>query len=128
MTEQQSWKSCKYHLGNLEINIDEIAKTNAQVGLLRAIMPESDEDKLFRTAGINRRYYCTNPGLIKLEVYGRDGLPKKKNGYIPVAQLFHLDIPDDSSIDWFGNDRYYLELAICNGLRMCSHCRFYKEK
>lgn len=128
MTEQQSWESCKHHLGDLEKNIDEIAKTNIKVKLMRAIIPETDEDKLFIKEGINRWYYCTSPELIELGTYRRDGVPKKKEGYIPVAQLFHLDISDDQSLDWFGSDRHYLELAISDGLKMCSHCKFYEIK
>lgn len=128
MTEQQSWEGCKYHLGNLERNLEKIAKTNPQVKLMRAIIPKTDEEKLFEKEGVNQWYYCTNPELIELGVYKRDGVPKKKEGYIPVAQLFHLNISDDSSLDWFSNDRHYLELAIRDGLRMCVHCKFYEKK
>jgi len=128
MSEKQSWKSCKHHLGDLERNIDTIAKANSQVRLMRAIIPESEKDKLFKKEGINQWYYCTHPELIKLEVYRQDGIPNKKEGYTSVAQLFHLDIPEDPSLDWFGSDKHYLESAIADGLRMCAHCKFYKKK
>jgi len=128
MLERQSWKSCRYHLGDLEINLDSIAKTRYEIKLIRAIFPETKCDELFRKEGINQRYYCTNSKLIELNVYRRDGIPKKKEGFIRVAQLFHLDISDDPSLDWFGNDRRYLKIAIEDGLRMCTHCRFYEEK
>jgi hypothetical protein len=128
MAEKQSWENCKYHLGNLERDIESITKTNPQARLMRAIIPETEENKLFKKEGVNQWYYCTYSKLIELGVYRRDGIPNKKKRYIPVAQLFHLNILEDSSLDWFGSDRHHLESTIEHGLRMCAHCKFYKKK
>jgi hypothetical protein len=62
------------------------------------------------------------------EFYRRDGVPKKKEMYLLIAQLFHLDISDNPSLDWFGNGRNYLDFKIEYRLRMCTHDKFYEKK
>ncbi len=63
-----------------------------------------------------------------LKVYKRDGIPNKKKGYTYAAQLFHLDISNCPSLDWFGEDRVDLDIAAKYGLAMCVHCKFYEKK
>jgi hypothetical protein len=125
MPEQQSWESCKYHLGNLDIDLEDIARTDTRVKLWLAIFPRTALDELFRKEGINQQYYCTNSELVKLQAYWLDELIIKKKEYIPVARLFSLDISTGPGLDWFGSDRRDLERAIKDGLRMCAHCKFY---
>jgi hypothetical protein len=125
MAKIQSWESCRYHLGNLDINLEEIAKTNSTVRLWLAVIPMEKTSGLFSKEGVNETYYCTNKKLVELRTYSTDELASKNNSYTPVARLFRADV-SDGQVDWFGEDRNSLENAIKKGLRMCGHCKFYK--
>lgn len=127
MTNNQAWENCKYHIGDLDINLEEISKTNNTVKLLSAIFKESDEARLLRINGVNQEYNCKNSEIIKLQIYPKNGMSKEKQGdYDIVAKLFHLDISNDER-DLFGEDRDCLDNIIDYGLRMCKHCKFYER-
>ncbi|MCP3682899.1 MAG: hypothetical protein GY861_09435 [bacterium] len=127
MTEEQSWDTCKHHLGDLDIDLDAIAKAKNEVSLMRKIFPESERDAIFREECINQWHYCTHPELIASNAYLGDGIPNEQGGYTPVALLFVLGLIDDPSHDWLGEDKFHLDNAIKQGLAMCTHCKYHES-
>lgn len=128
MGDEQSWFSCRYAFGNLDKKLETLKNHPRYEEMLKLINEEKECDKLLREEGIHRFYYCMCPEMVSLGHYNREGIANAAGGYTPVVKLFVLPASEwyEAGADLFGQERWLLEVKIQEGLRMCTHCKFYE--
>ena len=135
----QDWISCRYSVGNLEIDPKkDILLASLEERLLRKIFltSESEDERFFRENGMNLDYFCENPEMVKMametDTYRVSRKPKGKfPGRILLYNVWAPAYCEEYQIspkDMIESYRPTVESDIKHGLRMCTHCGFYHQR
>lgn len=131
---EQSWETCRHSLGNLDLNLEEIAKTNPELRLLMTFQqPETEYERAFRKEGTHSFYFCTSEEMVEVckknGAYMLDGMLRLSGKWQPVIMLGNINPNEElgGSVDLLGEERW-IDVMVRNRVRMCTHCKFYEPK
>lgn len=131
---EQCWETCRHSLGNLDLDLEEIAKTNPELRLLMTFQPpETEYERIFREEGIHSFYFCISQEMVEMckdnKAYMLDGMARLNGGWHPLVILGSINPNEElgQPLDILEEERW-IDVMVRNRVRMCTHCKFFKPK